>query len=88
LEPTLSSLYPLYLRRIRDCEATVLTTNLNNDNGRAAARAEELKSLADLSRTVRMEEDANMGEPSEHLGQMVKGAQQTAVDFVEKYRRH
>jgi hypothetical protein len=35
-----------------------------------------------------MEEDANMGEPSEHLGQMVKGAQQTAVDFVEKYRRH
>jgi hypothetical protein len=34
-----------------------------------------------------MEEDANMREPADHLDQMVKGAQQTAVEFVEKYRR-
>jgi hypothetical protein len=34
-----------------------------------------------------MEEDANMKEPSESFDQQVKGAQQAAVDFVEKYRR-
>lgn len=87
LKPKPARKYAPYLRGIRNCEATILTTNLNNDICGTYARAEELKSLAKLARSVRMEEDAYGNEPSRHLDKQLREAQKATTDFVENFRR-
>jgi hypothetical protein len=87
LKPKPSSKFAPYLRRMRNLEATILTTNLNEDICGPSARAEELKTLAKRARRVRMEEDAYGNEPSRHLDKQLREAQQATTDFVETFRR-
>jgi hypothetical protein len=88
LKPQPSSKYAPYLRRMRNLEATILTTNLNDEiYGPAAARWEVLKRLEKLARRVRMEEDAYGNEPSRHLDEQLREARQATSDFVETFRR-
>ena len=87
LKPKPSSKYAPYLRRMRNLEATILTTNLNEDICGPSARAEELKSLAKLARSVRMEEDVYGNESSRHLDKQLREAQQATTEFVEDFRR-
>jgi hypothetical protein len=87
LKPKPSSKFAPYLRRMRSLEATILTTNIDEDICGPSARAEELKTLAKLARRVRMEEDAYENEPSRHLDKQLREAQQATTDFVETFRR-
>jgi len=87
LKPKPSSKYGPYLRKMRNLEATVLATNLNGDTCRLYSRAEELRSLAKLARSVRMEEDVCGNESSRHLDKQLREAQQATTEFVEDCRR-
>jgi hypothetical protein len=82
-----SRFYAPYLRKLRDCEATIRTMNVSTGNDGAAARVVELRSLARACNIVRIVKDDDPGKPSEHLDDVVRKAQQSAVNFVEKYRR-
>jgi hypothetical protein len=86
LKPKSSRKYAPYLRTIRNCEATILTTALNDEICGPSARAVELKSLAKLPRRVRMEEDAYENEPSRRLDKQLREAQKATIDFVENCR--
>jgi hypothetical protein len=76
-----------YLRKIRNCQATVVTTIMENDAESNTKKA-TLEYLARLSKLVRTYEDNLWEEELESdLEGWVKDAKKATVQFVENHRR-